>query len=52
MKNHDDGDDGVDNDGNEDKNDDNNSASISGSNGPIFDPIVIHWSRTGLAEED
>ena len=52
MTNHDDGDDDEDDDGNEDENDDDNVTSGSGSDGPIFDPIVTPWSHLGLTEED
>ena len=41
--------------GNEDGNDDKNSASVSGSNDPIFDPMIqylILSRRLSLAEED
>ena len=34
-----------------DESDDDNAASGSGSNGPIFNPIVTPQSRLGLTEE-
>ena len=52
MTNHDVEDDDGDNDGNEDGDDNDNYASRSGSDGPIFNPIVTPLSRLGLAEED
>ena len=52
MTNHDVGDDDRDNGKNEDGNNGDNAASGSGSDGPIFDPIVINWSCLGIAEDD
>ena len=51
MTNHYNEDDNGDNNGNEDENDDDNATFGSGSDGPIFDPIVMPRSCLGLAEE-
>ena len=42
-------DDNRDNNGNKYGNIDDNSAAVSGSDGPIFDPIMTPWSRLGIA---
>ena len=52
MKNHDGGDDDGDNNGNENKDDVNNAASVSGSDGPIFDWILMPWSCGGGPGDD
>ena len=51
MTNHEDRDDGGYNNRNEDKNNDDNTASGSGSDVLIFDPIATPWSCLGLTEE-
>ena len=45
-------DDDIDNDGNEDGNDDDNTASGSGSDGQIFDPVMTPQSRGGGSGND
>ena len=52
MTKYDERDDNRDNDGNEFVNDDDNATAVSVSDGPIFDPITMPWSRLGLADED
>ena len=52
MMKYDDRYDNRDNDVNEDGNEDKNAADISGSDGPIFNPIMTPWSRIGLAEDN
>ena len=47
MTNYKDGDNNVDDDINKDGNDEDNAAFGSGSDGPIFDPIMAPWSRGG-----
>ena len=47
MTNYHYGDDNIDNNRNEDGNDDDNAASGSGSDGPIFDPIMTPRSNRG-----
>ena len=47
MTNYNDQDDKGYDDGNKDINYDNTFASRSGSDGPIFDPIAMPWSRRG-----
>ena len=51
MIKHDDRDDVGDNDRNKDRNDGDNAASGLRSGGPIFNPIIMHWSRLSIAEE-
>ena len=53
MTNYDDGDDDRDKNGNKDRNNDNNADSISGYDGPIFDPITVPRScGGGLGDDD
>ena len=52
MTKYDDGNDDVDNDGNEYINNNDNAAARSGSNGTIFDPIMMPRSCLSLVEED
>ena len=52
MMNYDDGYDEGDNDGNKDGNNNKNAASGSGSDCPIFGPIMTPRSRGGVSVDD
>ena len=52
MTNYNDEDDNGDNYGNKDGNDDDSAASESGSDGLIFDPVTMPWSRRGGSGDD